>query len=103
MWDECIPYSQNIRTCFPTQGYASTPACASAYLPRDSHPYSASTGTVQAEGEAMDWKHLLAYITGTVDQELLLRNEYLVTEHRILRNQIKGPGAIDGWRTQDAG
>jgi len=38
----------------------------------------------------MDWKHLLAYITGTVDQELLLRNEYLVTENRILRNQIKG-------------
>src|SRR6266446_3159062 len=32
----------------------------------------------KAEGEAMDWKHLLAYITGTVDQELLLRNEYLV-------------------------
>ncbi len=31
-------------------------------------------------GEAMDWKHLLAYITGTVDQELLLRNEYLVTD-----------------------
>jgi len=41
-------------------------------------------------GEAMDWKHLLAYITGTVDQELLLRNEYLVTENRILRNQITG-------------
>ena len=38
----------------------------------------------------MDWKHLLAYITGTVDQELLLRNAYLVTENRILRNQIKG-------------
>ena len=38
----------------------------------------------------MDWKHLLAYITGTVDQELLLRNEYLVTENRILRNQIQG-------------
>src|SRR5213595_1551900 len=38
----------------------------------------------------MDWKHLLAYISGTVDQELLLRNEYLVTENRILRNQIKG-------------
>jgi transposase len=42
------------------------------------------------EGEVMDWKHLLAYITGTVDQELLLRNEYLVTENRILRNHIKG-------------
>src|SRR5881296_3445597 len=40
--------------------------------------------------EAVNWKHLLAYITGTVDQELLLRNEYLVTENRILRNQLKG-------------
>jgi putative transposase len=38
----------------------------------------------------MSWKTLLAYITGTVDQELLVRNEYLVTENRILRNQIKG-------------
>jgi putative transposase len=38
----------------------------------------------------MDWKHLLAYITGTVDQQLLLRNEYLVTENRILRHQITG-------------
>jgi putative transposase len=38
----------------------------------------------------MDWKQLLAYITGTVDQELLLRNEYLVTENRMLRNQITG-------------
>jgi homeodomain-containing protein len=36
----------------------------------------------------MDWKTLLAYITGSVDQALLLRNEYLVTENRILRNQI---------------
>jgi transposase len=33
---------------------------------------------------------LLAYITGSVDQELLLCNEYLVTENRILRNQITG-------------
>src|SRR6266487_4660798 len=40
--------------------------------------------------ETMDWKHLLAYITGTVDQELLVRNEYLVTENRMLRNQITG-------------
>jgi putative transposase len=28
----------------------------------------------------MDWARLLAYITGTVDQELLLRNEYLTAE-----------------------
>src|SRR4030095_3454679 len=38
----------------------------------------------------MDWKQLLAYITGSVDQELLLRNEYLVTENRLLRKQIPG-------------
>ena len=38
----------------------------------------------------MEWKTLLAYITGTVDQELLLRNEYLVAENHILRKQIIG-------------
>jgi putative transposase len=38
----------------------------------------------------MGWKQLLAYITGSVDEELLLRNEYLVTENRFLRSQIKG-------------
>ncbi len=37
----------------------------------------------------MDWKKLLAYITGSVDQELLLRNEYVAAENRILRNQLK--------------
>ena len=25
----------------------------------------------------MDWTRILAYVTGSVDQELLLRNEYL--------------------------
>jgi hypothetical protein len=34
----------------------------------------------------MNWKRLLAYITGLVDQELLLRNEFLVTENRILKS-----------------
>ncbi len=38
----------------------------------------------------MSWIKLLAYITGSVDQELLLRNEYLVAENRILRSQITG-------------
>ena len=33
----------------------------------------------------MLWARMLAYITGTVDQELLLRNEYLAAENRILR------------------
>ncbi len=36
----------------------------------------------------MDWKTMLAYITGSVDRALLLRNEYLVTENRILRDQL---------------
>ena len=48
----------------------------------------------------MDWKTWLASITGTVDQELLLRNEYLVTENRMRRNQIKGRVRLsDGERT----
>ena len=37
----------------------------------------------------MEWARILAYITGTVDQELLLRNEYLVAENRILKAQLK--------------
>ena len=28
-------------------------------------------------GAVMDWARILAYVTGTVDQELLARNEYL--------------------------
>ena len=39
----------------------------------------------------MDWARLLAYITWTVDQELLLRSEYLVAENRILKAQLKTP------------
>ena len=38
----------------------------------------------------MDWKTMLAYVTGSVDEELLRRNEYLVAENRILRAQIPG-------------
>ncbi len=29
------------------------------------------------QGSVMDWARILAYVTGTVDQELLGRNEYL--------------------------
>jgi len=39
----------------------------------------------------MDWVRILAYLTGTVDQELLLRNEYLGAENRILKAQLKTP------------
>jgi len=38
----------------------------------------------------MIWARMLAYITETVDQELLLRNEYLAAENRILRAKIQG-------------
>jgi len=38
----------------------------------------------------INWARILAYITGTVDQELLVRNEYLVAENRILKAQLKG-------------
>ena len=38
----------------------------------------------------MPWKKLLANVTGTIDEELRLRNEYLVTENRILRSKLKG-------------
>src|ERR1700676_2882773 len=38
----------------------------------------------------MNWARILAYGTGTVDQELLLRNEYLAAENRILKAKLKG-------------
>jgi putative transposase len=38
----------------------------------------------------MDWARILAYVTGTVDQELLARNEYLAAENRILKSQLNG-------------
>ncbi|MDH3317820.1 MAG: hypothetical protein OER43_18900, partial [Gammaproteobacteria bacterium] len=38
----------------------------------------------------MNWARILVYITGTVDQELLLRNEYLVAENRMLKAQLEG-------------
>jgi len=38
----------------------------------------------------MEWARILAYVTGTVDQELLAWNEYLAAENRILKAQLKG-------------
>ena len=43
----------------------------------------------------MDWKHLLAYITGTVDQELQLRNEYLDV-HFISSSSVESEPACRG-------
>ena len=39
---------------------------------------------------------LLAYVTGLVNQELLLQNEYLVAENRILKARLQ-----PGWRLSD--
>jgi len=36
---------------------------------------------IKERQKQMEWARLLAYITGTVDQELLLRNEYLAAEN----------------------
>ena len=34
------------------------------------------------------WARLLSFVTGLVNQELLLRNEYLTAENRILRAHL---------------
>jgi len=38
----------------------------------------------------MVWARLLAYVTGAINQELLLKNEYLVAENEILKTKVKG-------------
>jgi len=37
----------------------------------------------------MPWKRMLAYITGSVNEDLLRRIEYLLEENRVLRNQVQ--------------
>jgi hypothetical protein len=66
-----------------------TPSCTALC---DS-PYSSSTQAVNVEVKrGMDWKKLLGSITKSVDEELRLRNEYLLTENRMLRQ--RSPGRI---------
>ena len=38
--------------------------------------------------DTINWAHLLAFVTGLVNQELLLQNEYLAAENRILRAHL---------------
>ena len=38
--------------------------------------------------DRLHWTRLLAFVTGLVNQELLLRNEYLTAENRILRAHL---------------
>jgi hypothetical protein len=60
---------------------------------RDFHPL---------EWQLASLHRILAYITGTVDQELLLRNEYLAAENRILMAKLNGRLCFLGRRTGDA-
>src|SRR5438128_1732164 len=81
--------------------YTPLHAHSSSCIPLCHASYSPSVCEEPGEGNRrMDWKTLLAYITGSVDQALLLRNEYLVTENRILRHHITGRVRLtDGERT----
>src|SRR5207244_13327579 len=38
--------------------------------------------------DSINWARLLAFVTGLVNQELLLQNEYLSAENRILRAHL---------------
>jgi hypothetical protein len=46
--------------------------------------------TVKIDGSMRNsrWVRLLAYVTGSINQELLLWNEYLAAENRILRTKL---------------
>ena len=77
------PSGQNTRT--PSGSAVCTFPKGCLNPPSWSDTYSSS-----AEGVAMDWKTMLSDISGSVDEELLLRNEYLVAENRVLRNQLQG-------------
>jgi putative transposase len=51
-----------------------------------------------------NWLQLLAYVTGSINQELPLRNEYLLAENHILKSQIKGRlRLLDGEKATLAG
>src|SRR5215831_14844533 len=70
------------------QSYGQTRRTGPSASSYDGRELRRARGLVQFE--PMNWKRMLAYVTGSVDEELLARNEYLVTENRILRNQIQG-------------
>ncbi len=40
------------------------------------------------------WFRMLAYITGAINRELLLKNEYLMAENKVLRAHVKGRLAL---------
>jgi len=61
---------------------------------------SAAAVVVYDERSAMrdrfHWARLLSFVTGLVNQELLLRNEYLAAENRILRAHLPARLRLSG-------
>ena len=49
------------------------------------------------------WARLLAYVSGLVNQELLLRNEYLAAENRILRAHLPARLRLRDWLKSASG
>jgi hypothetical protein len=65
--------------------------CAGVALPGGlGYVFWVAPSRIGWHGGRMNWASILAYVTGTVDQELLLRNEYLAAENRILKARLKG-------------
>jgi hypothetical protein len=75
--------------CIEKAWFRSRNFLAQPFLKPQEHVQSGFDDQVQG-GPGMIWTRMLAYITGAVDQELLLRNEYLAAENRVLRAQLKG-------------
>jgi hypothetical protein len=85
-----MPYGQNNKTIDNVGSY---PASGIAWRRVVRYLFCGDQGDHRGlvrRDKGMDWARILAYVTGTVDQELLARNEYLAAENRILKAQLKG-------------
>src|SRR5262245_61096048 len=79
VWDTvATPYGQKIRTARKGEQLCHSVwarrALSGAFFGAINGAHCEPAGNM---GELMEWARILAYISGTVDQELLLRNEYL--------------------------
>jgi hypothetical protein len=62
-------------------------------------PYKTCAGgyhDVSAMRDRFHWARLLAFVTGLVNPELLLRNEYLAAENRVLRARLSSRLRLSG-------
>src|SRR5436309_11792200 len=70
-----IPFGQIIQTHLFVSSYTPVRARSSSCIPLCYASYSPCARKQWRGNRRMDWKTLLAYITGSVDQALLLRNQ----------------------------